>query len=77
MNKLNICLTEWQTRIILEALNELEKKWQHINQTTQDEDEQADYANDLVELSMTKRHVTEAAVQVFSRSVTNFDRTFV
>lgn len=75
MGKLNICLTEWQSRIVLEALNELEKKWQHVNRTTQDEDEQADTANDLIELNITKRHITEAASQTFGTSVTNFDRT--
>ena len=43
MNEVSICLTEWQARIVLEALGELEGKWQQINRTTQVEDEQADY----------------------------------
>ncbi len=77
MNEVSICLTEWQARIVLEALGELEGKWQHINRTTQDEDEQADYANDLIELGMTKRHITKAAIQVFGESVTKFERTLV
>ena len=74
-NKLNLDLTEWQTRIVLEALSELEGKWQHINQATQDDDEQADYANDLIELSMTKRYITKTAIETFRESTIKFDCT--
>ena len=68
MSKLNIYLTEWQARIVLQALDESNEKWRHANRTTQDEDEQADYANDLIELNTTKRHITEAAAQTFGAS---------
>lgn len=75
MEKLSVCLTEWEARIVLEALNELEEKWRHINETTQDEDEQAETANDLVELNMTKKHIAETAIQLFGPSVASFSRT--
>ena len=39
MKKLNLCLNEWQARLVLEAILELEATWQKVNQTTQDEDE--------------------------------------
>ena len=41
MKKLNLCLNEWQARLVLEAIHELEAKWQKVNQTTQDEDEKS------------------------------------
>jgi hypothetical protein len=77
LNKLNLCLTEWQARIFLEAINELEAKGQRVNQTTENDDERAEYANDLVELGMTKRHIVENATQAFGEAVTDFDRTSV
>lgn len=69
MRKLNIDLTEWQTRIVIEALKELESKWLTINQSTTDENEQADYANDLVELGMTKDHIVQAAIKLFGKRI--------
>jgi hypothetical protein len=77
MKKLNLCLNEWQARLVLRAIHELEAKWQKVNQTTQDEDEGADSANDLVEVGMTKRQLTESAVQVFGPGVNRFERTVV
>ena len=74
---MNIRLTEWHARYILEALEELEAKWHCINKTAEDEDMQADYGNDLIELGMTKDHVREAAVKAFGPSVTTFDRSLV
>ncbi len=75
MKKLNLCLSEWQARFVLQALNELEARWQTINRTTQDETERAEFANDLVELGMTKRQIENEAVEVFGRSVNKFGRT--
>ncbi len=57
MNKCNVKLTQWQTRILLEGLRELEKNWLQINRSTTDEDERAEYANDLIELNMTRKHL--------------------
>jgi hypothetical protein len=67
MKKLNLCLNEWQARLVLEAIHELEAKWEKFNQTTQNEDERADSANDLVGLGMTKRQLTESGPSVLSR----------
>ena len=75
--QLQICLSEWDARLIIEALKELEAKWQHINETSHDEDEQAEYGNDLAALFETKSHFTQAATQVFGESVATFDRTSI
>jgi hypothetical protein len=77
MEKLSICLTEWQARVVLEALNALEQKWQHVNATAQDEDDQEESANDLVELNIAKKYIAEAAVQLFGSSVVSSSRTLV
>ncbi len=75
--QLQICLNEWDARFIIQALKELETKWQHINETSQDEDEQAEYGNDLVALFETESHFTQAATQAFGESITTFDRTSI
>ncbi len=73
--QMQICLDEGDARFIIEALKELEAKWQHINETSSDEDEQAEYGNDLVALYETKEQFTKAAIAVFGKSVATFDRT--
>lgn len=75
MKMLNLELTHWQAHNILEALTELDAKWAHICQTSEDEDVVADYGNDLIELRMTLDEVKTKAVEVFGSGVTNFDRT--
>lgn len=75
MKTLNLELTRWQAQRILEALTELDQTWAHICQTSNDEDEVADYGNDLIELRMTLELVKTKAVDVFGPGVANFDRT--
>ncbi len=72
--QLQICLNAWDARFIIEALKELEAKWQHINETSPDEDEQAEYGNDLAALYETKEQFTKAATAVFGDSIATFDR---
>lgn len=75
MKTLDLELTHWQAQRILEALTELDAKWTDICQTSDDEDEVADYGNDLIELRMTLELVKTKAVAVFGPGVANFDRT--
>ncbi len=75
MKTLGLELTHWQAQRILEALTELDAKWANICQTSDDEDEVADYGNDLIELRMTLESVKTKAVEVFGPGVANFDRT--
>jgi len=74
-DKLTITLLPWEAKLLLESIAELEAKWTHINATSQDEDEVADLANDLVQLNIAKKHLTEAAVNAFGEWVVNFNRT--
>ena len=69
-----LTLTENDARYVLEALQLLENKWFEINRTTTDEDEQAGYANDALDLHGTRKSIEDAAVAAFGDSVTNFSR---
>jgi len=75
MKTLNLELTHWQTQRILEALTELDAKWANVCQTSDDEDEVADYGNHLIELRMTLEAVKTKAMGVFGPGVAKFDRT--
>lgn len=72
---MTITLVPWEAKLLLESIAELEAKWTHINATSQNEDEVADVANDLLQLNIAKRHLTEEAVKAFGDWVLNFDRT--
>ena len=74
---MTVSLSHWQARIVLEALRQLEAKWNCANQCAHDEDEQAEYANDLIQLGMVKDHFTAEAVNEFGPSVAEFDRSLV
>ncbi len=74
-NIMSMELLHWEASLVLQALAELEQKWKAICNTTTDEDEQADYANDLVELQMTKDAFQKQAIAVFGEGVVNFDRS--
>ena len=62
-------------KLVLEALQSLEEKWARICETSSDEDEVADYGNDLVELRLLQASARETAILAFGKNVTNFDRT--
>ena len=74
MPLLSIELDRADCRFILEALQAMKSQWVHINRTTTDEDEQADYGNDVILLGMTLENFEAAALQVFGSSVKNFSR---
>ena len=75
MTTLKLDLTEWDTRLVIEALKELETKWETISRTSLDEDEQAEYGNDLMILTDSKEKITKAATLVFGKSIAAYDRT--
>ena len=74
-SQLQILLNEWDARLIIEALKEMEARWQVINEHSTDEDEQAEYGNDLVILGETKDKVIEAAAGVFGEQIAFRNRT--
>jgi hypothetical protein len=63
------------TKLVLEALQALDERWEHICQTSSDEDEVADYGNDLISLRLLSTAVRKAALEAFGKGVLNFDRT--
>jgi len=72
--QLKLELDSYDARFILEALQELSDKWRHINRTTTDEDEQADYGNDVMFLDSRRERIERLAVEAFGPQVKNFSR---
>jgi hypothetical protein len=73
-DQLKLELDSYDTRFILEALKEMSDKWHHINQTTTDEDEQADYGNDVMFLDSRRERIERIAVEAFGPEIKNFSR---
>jgi hypothetical protein len=73
-DQLKLELDSYDARFILEALQELSDKWHHINQTTTDEDEQADYGNDVMFLDSRRERIERLAVEAFGVQIKNFSR---
>ena len=71
---LTVQLSHHDTRFILEALKMLEEKWQQINLTSTDEDEQAEYGMDAIDLHATRASLEDQAVAAFGPIITNFSR---
>ena len=70
-------MNSWEAHILLEACHELQKKWDEIARTTEDDDVNADYSNDLCQLEIVNERLTEVAVAAFGESLTNFSRESV
>jgi len=73
-DQLKLELDSYDARFILEVLRELSDKWRHINQTTTDEDEQADYGNDVMFLDSRRERIEGLAVEAFGPQIKNFSR---
>ncbi len=71
---LKLELDSYDARFILEALKELSDKWRHINQTTSNEDEQADYGNDVMFLDSRRERIERLAVEAFGEQIKDFSR---
>ncbi len=71
---ITLTLNKRDARYVLEALQKLENKWLTINRTTTDEDEQADYGMDALDLHGTREFIQEKAVAAFGPSVISFSR---
>jgi hypothetical protein len=71
-DQLKLELDSYDARFILEVLRELSDKWRHINQTTTDEDEQADYGNDVMFLDSRRERIEGLAVEAFGPQIKNF-----
>ncbi|PKF81613.1 hypothetical protein CW749_02970 [Vibrio sp. vnigr-6D03] len=74
MKNLKLELDNADTRFVLEALLELENKWAKMCNTSENDDEIADYGNDLVELRLLMKPLVTQAVEIFGDSVVDFSR---
>jgi hypothetical protein len=74
MSRLNLELTESELKIILESLSELQSKFLGICDSSDDEDEIADYGNDLIEVRLLLNSLKEKSIEKFGSQILNFSR---
>ncbi len=67
-------LNNWEARFLLEACRVLHGQWLDIAHTTTDEDEQADYSNDLGQLEIVQRRLEQESCQAFGPGIKEFSR---
>ena len=70
MTSMTFDIISWEARLLLEACRVLEQQWAHVAKTTEDEDEQADYSNDLCQLDIVKERLEKAALEAFGPGIT-------
>ena len=74
MKKLEITLSESETKIVLEALLRREGEMVEFCRSSDDEDLVADTGNELIELRLLLKPLRERALETFGSNVTNFSR---
>ena len=74
MNRFTLDLAESELKIVLEGLIDLEQKMARICETSDDEDEIADYGNDLIEVRLLLKPLKEKAIAKFGENIINFSR---
>lgn len=74
MSSFNLELVESELKTVLEALSEMEQKMAQICATSNDEDEIADFGNDLIELRLFLNPLKERAIKQYGKNITNFSR---
>jgi hypothetical protein len=74
MKRVTLSLTEAEAKLLLEAVATLEAKWADICESSSDEDEIAEYGNDLTELRLLSVAMKEEAMGTFGQGVMNFSR---
>lgn len=67
-------LAESELKIVLEGLIELEQRMAKICEKSEDEDEVADYGNDLIEARLLLKPLKEKAVAKYGDQIINFSR---
>ncbi len=70
-------INSWEARILLEACRQLDRQWREIARTTDDENEQADYSNDLGQLDIVTERLGEVAAAAFGEDMKSFSRESV
>jgi hypothetical protein len=74
MKTLNCTLVESECKLILEAIASLEAQWDQLCAQSDDPDEIADVGNDLIELRLLAKSLSEQAVSVFGENVLRLGR---
>ena len=74
MTKLTLSLASSEAKLILEAIAELDSRWSAICQSSEDEEEVADYGNGLTELRLLSERLEHEASAIFGPAVLNFGR---
>lgn len=74
MTTMNLELNSWEARFLLEACRVLHERWLEAAKNTTDEDQQADYSNDLGQLEIVQKRLEDAACKTFGPSVKEFSR---
>jgi hypothetical protein len=74
MTKLEMNLSESETKIVLEALSKRAAEMAEICRLSKDEDIVADTGNELIELRLLLMSLSARAVAMFGDSVTNCSR---
>ena len=74
MKNVELNLTESELKIILEGLISLEEKMAKICATSDDEDEIANYGNDLIEVRLLLDPLKEKAIKKYGKNILNFSR---
>jgi hypothetical protein len=74
MKKLELHLSESETKIMLEALLRRESEMMEVCRSSNDDDLVADTGNELIELRLLLKPIRERALETFGSNVTNFSR---
>lgn len=72
IRELELQLTDWEAKYVLEALSKEMTRLKIINQTSEDEDEAADAGNDYIELSGFFDKVSSKAKSTFGEQILTF-----
>lgn len=62
-------LLHWETRLLIQACQELELRWTGIIYTTKDEDLQAECSSDLGDLKIVKDALIKRAIEEFGPAI--------
>ncbi len=68
-------LNSWEARLLLEAMRALDAKWSAVIDSSDDEDIQSEYGNDLAQLQLVHERIEVAACEEFGPTVSVFSRT--
>jgi len=72
VRELDLKLTDWEVRYLLDALSKEMSRLRQINSESDDEDEAADAGNDLLEMAGLFESLSEKAVATFGDQILNF-----